>query len=280
MKSVSDIKAISTRIKRDIIQLVAKNTGHPGGALGAADLIAELYFNRMKHDPQNPDKEDRDRFVLSNGHICAALYSAMARSGYFPVEELGTLRKINSRLQGHPSRVDLPGVETSSGPLGQGLSVANGMALANRLKNIDARIYCLVGDGEIQEGQIWEAIMTSAHYKLDKLALIVSWNDIQIDGRVKDVMNIEPIADKFKSFGWHTIEIDGHDLHQIREAFDQFEQHKGAPTAIIARTVIGKGVSYMEHEPIWHGKAPSADEAAQALQEIGPSSYGEDLVLN
>lgn len=280
MKSVSDIKAISTRMKRDIIQLVAKNTGHPGGALGAADLIAELYFNRMKHDPQNPDKEDRDRFVLSNGHICAALYSAMARSGYFPVEELGTLRKINSRLQGHPSRVDLPGVETSSGPLGQGLSVANGMALANRLKNIDARIYCLVGDGEIQEGQIWEAIMTSAHYKLDKLALIVSWNDIQIDGRVKDVMNIEPIADKFKSFGWHTIEIDGHDLHQIREAFDQFEQHKGAPTAIIARTVIGKGVSYMEHEPIWHGKAPSADEAAQALQEIGPSSYGEDLVLN
>lgn len=280
MKSVSDIKAISTRIKRDIIQLVAKNTGHPGGALGAADLIAELYFNRMKHDPQNPDKEDRDRFVLSNGHICAALYSAMARSGYFPVEELGTLRKINSRLQGHPSRVDLPGVETSSGPLGQGLSVANGMALANRLKNIDARIYCLVGDGEIQEGQIWEAVMTSAHYKLDKLALIVSWNDIQIDGRVKDVMNIEPIADKFKSFGWHTIEIDGHDLHQIREAFDQFEQHKGAPTAIIARTVIGKGVSYMEHEPIWHGKAPSADEAAQALQEIGPSSYGEDLVLN
>lgn len=280
MKSVSDIKAISTRMKRDIIQLVAKNTGHPGGALGAADLIAELYFNRMKHDPQNPDKEDRDRFVLSNGHICAALYSAMARSGYFPVEELGTLRKINSRLQGHPSRVDLPGVETSSGPLGQGLSVANGMALANRLKNIDARIYCLVGDGEIQEGQIWEAVMTSAHYKLDKLALIVSWNDIQIDGRVKDVMNIEPIADKFKSFGWHTIEIDGHDLHQIREAFDQFEQHKGAPTAIIARTVIGKGVSYMEHEPIWHGKAPSADEAAQALQEIGPSSYGEDLVLN
>lgn len=267
-------------MKRDIIQLVAKNTGHPGGALGAADLIAELYFNRMKHDPQNPDKEDRDRFVLSNGHICAALYSAMARSGYFPVEELGTLRKINSRLQGHPSRVDLPGVETSSGPLGQGLSVANGMALANRLKNIDARIYCLVGDGEIQEGQIWEAVMTSAHYKLDKLALIVSWNDIQIDGRVKDVMNIEPIADKFKSFGWHTIEIDGHDLHQIREAFDQFEQHKGAPTAIIARTVIGKGVSYMEHEPIWHGKAPSADEAAQALQEIGPSSYGEDLVLN
>lgn len=280
LKSVSDIKAISTRMKRDIIQLVAKNTGHPGGALGAADLIAELYFNRMKHDPQNPDKEDRDRFVLSNGHICAALYSAMARSGYFPVEELGTLRKINSRLQGHPSRVDLPGVETSSGPLGQGLSVANGMALANRLKNIDARIYCLVGDGEIQEGQIWEAVMTSAHYKLDKLALIVSWNDIQIDGRVKDVMNIEPIADKFRSFGWHTIEIDGHDLHQIREAFDQFEQHKGAPTAIIARTVIGKGVSYMEHEPIWHGKAPSADEAAQALQEIGPSSYGEDLVLN
>lgn len=279
MKTVHEIKEISTRIKRDVIQLTSRNTGHPGGAIGAADIIAELYFNRMNHDPKNPDKEDRDRFVLSNGHICAALYSAMARSGYFPIEELQTLRKINSRLQGHPSRKDLPGVETSSGPLGQGLSIANGMALANRMKNIDARTYCFVGDGEIQEGQIWEAVMTAAHYKLDKLCLIISWNDIQIDGRVKDVMNIEPIADKFKAFGWNTIEIDGHELEQIRSAFESFEKHSGEPTVIIARTVIGKGVSYMEHQPIWHGKAPSAEEAAKALEEIGPSTFGEDLVF-
>jgi len=279
LKSVDEIKEISTRIKRDVIQLTSHNTGHPGGAIGAADIIAELYFNRMNHDPKNPDMEDRDRFVLSNGHICAALYSAMARSGYFPLEELKTLRKINSRLQGHPSRKDLPGVETSSGPLGQGLSIANGFALGNRMKNIDARVYCFVGDGEIQEGQIWEAVMTAAHYKLDRLCLIISWNDIQIDGRVKDVMNIEPIADKFKAFGWNTLEIDGHNLQQIRAAFDLFEQHRGQPTAIIARTVIGKGVSYMEHQPLWHGKAPSAEEAAQALLEIGPSRFGEDLVF-
>ncbi|HZH61941.1 MAG TPA: transketolase [Metabacillus sp.] len=280
MTNVKEIKEISTRIKRDVIQLTSNNTGHPGGAIGAADIIAELYFNRMKHDPSNPNLEDRDRFVLSNGHICAALYSAMARSGYFEVDELQTFRKMNSRLQGHPSRKDLPGVETAAGPLGQGLSVANGMALANRLRNNDARVYCLVGDGEIQEGQIWEAAMTSAHYKLDHLALIINWNDIQIDGHVKDVMNIEPIADKFKSFGWNTIEIDGHDLREIQSAFDSFEQHKGEPTAIIARTVIGKGVSYMEHQPIWHGKAPSSEEAKQALDEIGPSSFGEDLIFH
>lgn len=279
MRSVNEIKEIATRIKRDIIQLTSKNTGHPGGAIGASDIIAELYFNRMQHDSNNLEKDDRDRFVLSNGHICAALYSAMARSGYFEINELQTLRKINSRLQGHPSRKDLPGIETSSGPLGQGLSIANGMAMANRLKGNDARTYCVVGDGELQEGQIWEAAMTSAHYKLDQLALIINWNDIQIDGHVKDVMNIEPIADKFNSFGWNSIEIDGHDLHQIRNAFDSFEQHKGSPTAIIARTVLGNGVSFMENKPVWHGKAPSIDEAIQALDEIGPSSFGQDLVF-
>lgn len=279
MRSVNEIKEIATRIKRDIIQLTSKNTGHPGGAIGASDIIAELYFNRMQHDSNNLEKDDRDRFVLSNGHICAALYSAMARSGYFEIDELQTLRKINSRLQGHPSRKDLPGIETSSGPLGQGLSIANGMAMANRLKGNDARTYCVVGDGELQEGQIWEAAMTSAHYKLDQLALIINWNDIQIDGHVKDVMNIEPIADKFNSFGWNSIEIDGHDLHQIRNAFDSFERHKGSPTAIIARTVLGNGVSFMENKPVWHGKAPSIDEAIQALDEIGPSSFGQDLVF-
>ncbi|MDC3418548.1 transketolase [Aquibacillus salsiterrae] len=279
MASIDEIKEISTRIKRDIIQLTSANTGHPGGAIGAADIIAELYFSRLRHDPSNPNWEDRDRFVLSNGHLCTALYSAMARSGYFELSELQTFRKIDSRLQGHPSKHDLPGLETSSGPLGQGLSIANGMALSNRLRNSDAKVYCLVGDGEIQEGQIWEAAMTSSHYNLDNLALIINWNDIQIDGHVKDVMNIEPIAEKFSAFGWNTIEIDGHNVREIKDAFDSFENHRGAPTAIVAKTVIGKGVSYMEHEPIWHGKAPSSDEAKQALDEIGPSRFGEDLIF-
>ncbi|QGH35912.1 transketolase [Gracilibacillus salitolerans] len=278
MANTREIKEISKRIKRDVIQLTSKNTGHPGGAIGAADIIAELYFNRLHHRPSQPDWEDRDRFVLSNGHICTALYSAMARSGYFPIEELWTFRKLNSRLQGHPSRHDLPGLETSAGPLGQGLSIANGMALANRLRGSDAKIYCLVGDGEIQEGQVWEAAMTAAHHHLDKIALIVSWNDIQIDGHVKDVMNIEPIAEKFKAFGWHTLEIDGNEVNEIKMAFDQFEQNTGAPTAIIAKTVIGKGVSFMEDEAIWHGKAPSAEEATRALEEIGTSSFGTELI--
>ncbi len=272
------MKEIATRLKRDIIQLTSANTGHPGGAIGAAEIVAELYFNRLKHDPSNPFWEDRDRFILSNGHICTVLYSAMARSGYFEVEELKTFRKVNSRLQGHPSRHDLPGIETASGPLGQGLSIANGIALSNKLRNNNSKVYCLVGDGELQEGQIWEAAMTSAHYQLDNLVLIINWNDIQIDGHVKDVMNIEPIADKFKSFGWNTIEIDGHNISEIQSALDTFEINNGSPTAIIARTVLGNGVSYMEHEAIWHGKAPSSEEAKQALEEIGTSTFESDLI--
>lgn len=277
MRTVTEIKEIATRIKRDVVQLTSMNTGHPGGAIGVAEIIAELYFNRLKHDPKNPDWEERDRFVLSNGHICAALYSAMARSGYFDIDELYTFRKINSRLQAHPSKIDLPGVETSSGPLGQGLSIANGMALANRMKKINSRVYCLVGDGEIQEGQIWEAAMTSSHYGLDNVALIVSWNNIQIEGNVTEVMNIEPIAEKFRSFGWNTLEIDGHNIEEVQNAFDQFESNTGSPTAIIAKTVLGKGVSFMENEAKWHGTAPSTEEAEQALAEIGNSSFGSDL---
>lgn len=277
MANTKEINDIALRIKRDVIQLTSMNTGHPGGAIGVAEIIAELYFNRLKHDPKNPDWEERDHFVLSNGHICAALYSAMARSGYFDVDELYTFRKINSRLQAHPSYNDLPGIETSSGPLGQGLSIANGIALANRAKGLDSKVYCLVGDGELQEGQIWEALMTSAHYNLDNVALIISWNDIQIDGKVKDVMNIEPLAEKFESFGWNTIEIDGHDIDEIKEAFDNFENNNGSPTAIIAKTTLGKGVSYMEDLPKWHGTAPSKEEAQQALQELGASTFGQDL---
>lgn len=277
MTNTKDIYDIARRIKRDVVQLTSMNTGHPGGAIGVAEIIAELYFNRLRHDPKNPDWENRDHFILSNGHICAALYSAMARSGYFDVDELYTFRKINSRLQAHPSKNDLPGIETSAGPLGQGLSIANGIALANRANNLDSKVYCLVGDGELQEGQIWEALMTSAHYHLDQVALIVSWNDIQIDGHVKDVMNIEPLTEKFESFGWHTIEIDGHDVEEVKSAFDQFENNHGSPTAIIARTVLGKGVSYMENKAKWHGTAPSIEEAQQALDELGESSFGTDL---
>lgn len=277
MSNTKEINDIAVRIKRDIVQLTSMNTGHPGGAIGVAEIIAELYFNRLKHDPKNPNWEERDHFVLSNGHICAALYSAMARSGYFDVDELYSFRKINSRLQAHPSNNDLPGIETSSGPLGQGLSITNGIALANRVKNLDSKVYCLVGDGELQEGQIWEALMTSAHYKLDNVALIVSWNDIQIDGTVKEVMNIEPLADKFESFGWNTLEIDGHNIDEIKEAFDKFEKNNGSPTAIIAKTTLGKGVSYMEDLPKWHGTAPSEEEAQQALQELGTSKFGQDL---
>lgn len=277
MTNTKDIYDIARRIKRDVVQLTSMNTGHPGGAIGVAEIIAELYFNRLRHDPKNPDWENRDHFILSNGHICAALYSAMARSGYFDVDELYTFRKINSRLQAHPSKNDLPGIETSAGPLGQGLSIANGIALANRAKNLDSKVYCLVGDGELQEGQIWEALMTSAHYHLDQVALIVSWNDVQIDGHVKDVMNIEPLTEKFESFGWHTIEIDGHDVEEVKSAFDQFENNHGSPTAIIARTVLGKGVSYMENKAKWHGTAPSIEEAQQALDELGESSFGTDL---
>ncbi|WP_163536418.1 transketolase [Gracilibacillus sp. YIM 98692] len=280
MANVKELKQIATRIKRDIIQISSANTGHPGGAIGAAEIIAELYFSRMRHDPKNPDWEDRDRFVLSNGHTCLALYSAMARTGYFSSEELATFRKINSRLQGHPSRHDLPGLETASGPLGQGLSVANGMALAQKLRKSNANIYCLVGDGELQEGQVWEAMMTSAHHKLDNLALIINWNNIQIDGHVKDVMNIEPIDAKFKSFGWNVISIDGHNLEEIKSAFDQFENNVGSPTVVIAKTVLGNGVSYMENEAIWHGKAPSEDEAQKALDEIGESNFENDLIFN
>ncbi|MBX6353501.1 MAG: transketolase [Thermoflavifilum sp.] len=273
-----DMVEVARRIRRDVIQMIAASqSGHPGGALGAAEILSVLYFDKMNHNPKNPDWPARDRFVLSNGHICAALYSALARSGYFPVEELLTFRRLNSRLQGHPSRHDLPGIETAAGPLGQGLSIANGMALGLRLQNVDAKVYCLVGDGEIQEGQFWEAAMTSAHYRLNNLALILSWNGLQIDGAVADVKNMEPIAAKFQAFGWNVVEIDGHDIPQIQQAFEEFSRSHNQPTAIIARTVMGKGVSFMEDKALWHGKAPSRDEAARALQEIGPSSFGEDL---
>jgi transketolase len=275
-----NLQQIARRIRRDVIQMIAANgSGHVGGALGVAELMAVLYFEKMRHAPDRPDWEDRDRFLLSNGHVCAALYSALARSGYFPAEELLTFRRIGSRLQGHPSRHDrLPGIETASGPLGQGLSIANGVALGLRQRGSEASVYCLVGDGEMQEGQIWEAAMTSAHYRLNHLALIVNWNELQIDGKVRDVMNVDPIADKLAAFGWHVLDIDGHDIGQIRGAIDEFQSRKtDKPCAIIARTVMAKGVPFMENQAVWHGKVPSADESRRALEAIGPSEAFADL---
>lgn len=275
-----ELEEMARRIRRDVIQMIhANQSGHLGGALGAAELLSVLYFETMKHKPEQPDWEERDRFVLSNGHICAALYSAMARSGYFPIEELLTFRKINSRLQGHPSRTELPGIESASGPLGQGLSIANGMALGVKKRYPDTNVYCLVGDGEIQEGQFWEAAMTSAHYKLNNLALIVNWNGLQIDGDVRDVKNIDPLQDKFASFGWNVVEIDGHSIEEIRAAFAKFtSRREEKPFVIIARTLMAKGVKFMEDQAIWHGKVPSPEEVEKALEEIGPNKELLDLV--
>lgn len=271
------LERAAAQIRRDVvIQCVANRSGHPGGALGAAEVIAALYFRVLRHDPARPDWPERDRFVLSNGHLCAALYSAMARTGYFPPEELLTFRRINSRLQGHPARADLPGIETSAGPLGQGLSVANGMALALRLRGLQSRVYCLVGDGELQEGQIWEAVMTAAQYRLDHVCLIVMDNGLQIDGEVARIKNVRPIAGRLGAFGWHAVDVDGHDLDAVLDAFLIFHRTRGQPTAIVARTVMGKGVSYMENRAEWHGKAPSWDQALQALREL-PEGFAPDL---
>jgi len=277
-----ELAHIARRIRRDVIQMIASgNSGHIGGALGVAELMAVLYFEKMRHSPENPDWEERDRFLLSNGHVCAALYSSLARAGYFPAEELLTFRKINSRLQGHPSRHDhLPGIETASGPLGQGLSIANGIALGLRIKKTDAQVFCLVGDGEMQEGQFWEAAMTAAHYGLNRLVLIVNWNELQIDGKVQEVKSLDRVADRFDAFGWNVLDIDGHDIDQIRAAIDRTRSSEnGKPHVIIARTLMAKGVPFMENQAIWHGKVPTADEVRRALEAVGPSEAFADLAI-
>lgn len=235
--------------------------------------MTALYFSVLKHKPDDYCWPDRDRFILSKGHACPVVYSVMARTGYFPVDELVTLRKCGSRLQGHPSCKMLPGIEVSSGSLGQGLSITNGLALAAKLNKKDYRVYCLMGDGEIQEGQVWEAAMTAAHYKLDNVCAMIDYNGLQIDGDIEDVMGVAPLAEKWAAFNWHVIEIDGHDLSQVLKAFDSAKNTKGKPTMIIANTVKGKGVSYMENAAGWHGKTPNADEAKKALDEIYAGGY-------
>ena len=257
-------------VRQDIIRaLYHAGSGHPGGSLSCADIMTALYFSEMNIDPEKPDMSGRDRFVLSKGHAAPAQYAAMAERGYFPVEELATLRKLGSRLQGHPSMKKLPGIEISTGSLGQGISAAVGMAIAGKLDASPARVYTLLGDGEVQEGMVWEAAMAAAHYKLDNLCAVLDNNGLQIDGRNEDVMSVQPLDEKFRAFGWNVICIDGHDMEQILDAFAKARECKGQPTIIIAKTVKGKGVSFMEDQAGWHGKAPNLEQAEQAMAELG-----------
>lgn len=264
-----ELKLMAVNVREGILTAVhSAASGHPGGSLSAADVYTYLYFEEMNIDPADPRKEDRDRFVLSKGHTSPGYYSALANRGFFPVEDLKTFRKLGSYLQGHPCMNETPGVDMSSGSLGQGLSAAAGMALSGKLRNKDYRVYALLGDGELEEGQIWEAAMFSGAHKLDNLCVIVDNNDLQIDGRVADVCNIYPIDEKFKAFNFNVINIDGHDFAQIRDAFKQARECKGMPTAIVMKTVKGKGVSYMEDNAGWHGKAPSDEEYEKAMSEL------------
>jgi transketolase len=266
---IPEMKKVANDIRQDIIRMTCEaGSGHPGGSLSSVEVMVSLYFNVMKQDPKNPAWDGRDRFVLSKGHVCPVLYASLARRGYFPVDELLTLRKLGSRLQGHPHRLKLECLETSSGSLGQGLSISVGMAIGLRMDKKNPRVYCLMGDGELQEGQIWEAAMSGAHYRLDNLCGIVDVNGLQIDGKTKDVKNLDPLADKWRAFGWHAIEVDGHDIQSLINAFHEAEKTKGKPTVILAKTVKGKGVSFMENNAEWHGKPPSKEEAAKALHEL------------
>ena len=264
-----ELKMKANDVRIGIVTAVhSARAGHPGGSLSAADIVTYLYLEEMNIDPANPKWDDRDRFVLSKGHVAPALYSALANRGYFPVEELKTLRKLGSRLQGHPCMQETPGVDMSSGSLGQGFSAACGMALSAKLQNKDFRVYTLLGDGELQEGQIWEAAMFAGHRKLDNLCVIVDNNGLQIDGKIEDVCSPYPIADKFKAFNFNVIEINGHDFTEIADAFAKARETKGMPTAIIAKTVKGKGVSFMENQAGWHGKAPNDEEFAIAIEDL------------
>jgi len=256
-------------LRIEILKMLAEaGSGHTGGSLSAADIVTALYFSKMRHNPKDPKWRERDRFVLSKGHAAPVLYAALALSGYFEQALLGTLRKLGSPLQGHPCSKLLPGVEVSTGSLGQGLSIANGMALGLRMDGLNSHVYCLMGDGEIQEGQVWEAAMTAAHYKLDNLCAIIDNNGLQIDGHCCDVMHIEPIAKKWEAFGWNVIEINGHDMEAILAALDEAEMAKGKPTMIVARTVKGKGVSIFEGKVKYHGLAPTQEELEIGLKEL------------
>lgn len=270
-----ELQLAAVKVRKGIVTAVhAAKAGHPGGSLSAADIFTYLYFKEMNIDPKDPRKADRDRFVLSKGHTAPGLYSAMANRGYFPVEELETLRKLGSRLQGHPNMNDVPGIDMSSGSLGQGLSAADGMALAAKLDGKDYRVYCLCGDGEIQEGQIWEAAMFAGAKGLDNLCVIVDNNNLQIDGPIDEVCSPYPIDKKFEAFNFHVINIDGNDFDQIEKAFDEARATKGKPTCIVAKTVKGKGVSFMENNVSWHGTAPNDEQYAVAMADLDKIEEG------
>lgn len=270
------LKKTANEVRKGIVTAVhSAKSGHPGGSLSAADILTYLYFEEMNIDPKDPKKADRDRMVLSKGHIAPALYSTLAQRGFFPVEDLKTLRHVGSYLQGHPDMKHIPGVDMSSGSLGQGGSAAVGMALAGKLDKADYRVYCLFGDGEIQEGQVWEAAMFAGARKLDNLVFIVDNNGLQIDGNIEDVCSPYPIADKFKAFNFNVVEIDAHDFEQIDAAFKKARETKGMPTAIIAKSVKGKGVSFMENQASWHGSAPNDEQYTQAMADL--EKIGESL---
>lgn len=274
MKQINDASIVlveekARQIRRDIIQMLSQaGSGHTGGSLSAADIVSCLYFWEMNLDPDRPDWENRDRFVLSKGHAAPVLYAALAEKGYFPRKEILRLRQLGSPLQGHPDMLKVPGVEASTGSLGQGVAWAVGMAQSARIDQKAYRTYTLIGDGELQEGMVWEALMAGAHYGLDNLVAIVDHNGLQIDGRIRDVLSPEPIADKFKAFGWETLVIDGHSVPDLMQAFNTARETKGKPSAIIAETVKGKGCSFMENRAEWHGTAPTPEEAEKALAEL------------
>ena len=264
-----ELEKISKQVRKQIIEQVYKaQSGHPGGSLSIADILTVLYFNQMNIDANNPNSSLRDRLVLSKGHCSPALYAVLAQKGYFKNDALNTFRTIEGKLQGHPDMTKVPGVDMTTGSLGQGLSVANGMALSSKLNHDGFRVYCILGDGEIEEGQIWEAAMTSHKYKLDNLCVIVDNNNLQIDGKIEEVKGLDNIEGKFKSFGFNTIVVNGHKIEELIDAFNTAKMTKGMPTAIIAKTVKGKGVSFMENQAQWHGKAPNEEEYKIAIKEL------------
>ncbi len=267
--SFTELEAISKRVRRSIIEMItAAKSGHPGGSLSAVELLVGLYFDQMKHDPKNPKWPDRDRFILGKGHAAPVLYAVMAEAGYVPKDQLNTLRKMGSIYQGHPDVRFIPALEASTGSLGEGLSVGLGMAFAARLNGSPSRTYVMLGDGEIQEGQIWEAAMFGSFHNLDNIVALLDYNKIQLDGWVKDIMALEPIGDKWRAFGWHTITIDGHNPAEVRSAYIEAAATKNKPTVIIAHTIKGKGVSFMENNPKFHGTAPNPEEFQKAMAEL------------
>lgn len=267
LKKQLSITALNIR-KHALEAVYSANSGHPGGSLSISDVLAYLYFKEMRIDPHNPKLEDRDRLVLSKGHCAPALYSALALKGYFPIDEIKTFRKLGSRLQGHPEMKGIPGVDMSTGSLGQGISAAAGIALSAKLSNKDYRVYAILGDGELEEGEVWEAAMFAAQYKLDNLCAYVDNNGLQIDGNIDEVMSPNPITDKFKAFGWNVIEADAHCMEDLDKAYTQAKSLKGKPTVIVAHSVKGKGVSFMENKAEWHGSAPSKEQYEQAVKEL------------